>query len=130
MWSKPKRSKANWTKVPGAQVSRKTERKTRVRPRSPKMEGRMRAYWKLAAEYLKANRKCQCPGCWNRSRDIHHARGRVGSLLTDWRHWLALCRPCHNWVAEHPEAARLAGFLCAVGEWNVPDPTPVPQFRP
>lgn len=84
-------------------------------------------YLRLAKEFKAKNPICQVKyRCWARpakSRDIHHKRGRLGPLLTDTRHWLAVCRQCHNWIGDYPVAARTYGWLCPQGLWNVPDNT-------
>ena len=128
-WKKPKQPKANWTRVPGSFVPSRTESRTRVRARSKRMESKMAQYRKLKDEFLRAFPNCQCGGCRNASQEIHHARGRVGSLLLDWRYWLALYRSCHRWLGDNPVKARSHGLLCAEGQWNVPDRTPIPRFE-
>ena len=128
-WKKPKQPKANWTRVPGAKYEPKIQQKYFVPPRSKRMSGMVRGYRKLAEQYIAHARTCQRAGCGRPARDIHHTRGRAGSLLSDWRYWMALCRPCHDWVAEHPVDARSEGLLCAEGKWNVPDRTPIPRFE-
>jgi hypothetical protein len=55
-----------------------------------------------------------------KSRDVHHSRGRVGTLLIDTRFWKAVSRKAHDWIGEHPEEARALGLLCQPGEWNTP----------
>lgn len=49
------------------------------------------------------------------SCDVHHSRGRLGSLLMDARFWIPVCRICHNWIHANPAAAREAGLL---GPWH------------
>jgi len=56
----------------------------------------------------------------DRLNEVHHMRGRAGSLLCDERFWIALSKQGHRWVHENPEKARNMGFLCAKGEWNTP----------
>lgn len=41
-------------------------------------------------------------GCTKWATDVHHTKGRVGSLMLDERHWAQMCRTCHQWVTEHP----------------------------
>ncbi len=55
-----------------------------------------------------------------RSSDVHHQRGRAGTLLIDQRFWMAVSRRGHNWIHNHPQQARYCGYLCAEGLWNVP----------
>ena len=80
----------------------------------------------LVAWFLAAVRVCQ--RCRKRkARDVHHSRGRAGTLLLDWRYFKGVCRCCHDWIGENPTEARAEGFLCAAGLWNVPDRTPIPS---
>ena len=50
-------------------------------------------------------RPCASEGCRARATEVHHGKGRVGSLLCDVRWWLALCGPCHRFVTLHPGEA-------------------------
>lgn len=90
----------------------------------------MREYRKLREDFLRANVRCAKPDCRRAADEVHHTRGRAGSLLLDWRHWRAVCRRCHNWIAGNPEQARALNLLCARGLWNTPDTTQVPPFKP
>lgn len=121
------RAKALWTRLPWAGVKPKARepRWTKVRKQSDAMAKRMREYRKLATRFKLANPSCDCGG---RTRDVHHTRGRAGSLLLDWRYWRPVCRYCHDWIAQHPDAARAEGMLCERGLWNVPDRTPIPPM--
>lgn len=49
--------------------------------------------------------------------EVHHKRGRIGSLLCDGRHWLLVCRTAHHWIHDNPRAAVEAGFIDAL-HWN------------
>jgi hypothetical protein len=35
---------------------------------------------------------------------LHHQKGR-GIHLNEVAYWLAVCRPCHNWITEHSKEA-------------------------
>lgn len=54
----------------------------------------------------------------HRSTEIHHTKGRTGSLLCDERYWKATCAAGHWWIGSHPMQARELGLLCDVGDWN------------
>lgn len=43
--------------------------------------------------------------------EIHHKKGRVGSLLNDTSFWLAVSREGHTWIDNNPDEARKLGFL-------------------
>ena len=55
-----------------------------------------------------------------RLNEVHHTRGRAGTLLTDERHWIAVSKLGHRWIHEHPAEARARGWICAEGKWNTP----------
>lgn len=67
---------------------------------------------------------------WSRTKinrpveDIHHSRGRSGSLESDTRYWVGVCRYCHDWIHQHPAQSReilsTAG-VPLIGPWNRPD---------
>ncbi len=78
----------------------------------------MRVYRRQAAAYKIANPTCSGPVCRQPTSDVHHTRGRSGSLLLDERFWRPVCRKCHDWIAAEPEAARAVGLLCAKGDWG------------
>lgn len=123
--------KALWTTLPGAKQE-ETKKPKRIAQVSSRQRKRLSRYAALKAEWLRvfhSNGICDC-GCWKKSDrlDVHHTRGRAGQLLLDWRHWRALRRECHDWVAAHPVEARRRGLLCEPGLWNVPDETPVPDL--
>lgn len=89
-----------------------------------KRAGQRQAYKAQARRFLEANPVCQVwPMKGNRKRpsvDVHHMRGRFGSLLIDQRFWMAVSREAHDEIHRHPDAARRAGYLCPKGQWNVP----------
>lgn len=51
-----------------------------------------------------------CPISGRPTTDIHHKRGRVGSLFLDERYWVALSREGHKYVEEHPAWAKENGY--------------------
>lgn len=40
--------------------------------------------------------------CTRWATDVHHLRGRIGSLMLDENNWAPMCRSCHAWVTDHP----------------------------
>lgn len=137
MKSKRKWGKALWTQSVGA-VGRMEETKPEKKP-APKRRGpvrkmsvgmarKMRRYAILRKQFLEV--RWTCERCRARSAEhVHHKRGRVGALLTDWRYWMAVCHVCHAWIGDNPTTARQAGYVCAQGLWNRPDPEPCPPFN-
>lgn len=45
------------------------------------------------------------------SQDVHHKRGRIGQMLVNVDHWLAVSRRWHDWIHQNPREARQAGLL-------------------
>ncbi|HET6224641.1 MAG TPA: hypothetical protein VFF27_00085 [Bacteroidia bacterium] len=41
---------------------------------------------------------------------IHHQKGRIGSLFLDENFWLPVSALGHKWIEEHPERAYKEGF--------------------
>jgi hypothetical protein len=78
-------------------------------------------YAKESSAWLAQNRTCEFPGCENQSSDVHHMRGRLGSLLLDKCHWMAVCRGCHSWIHNNIAKARDMGLIASLGEWNTKD---------
>lgn len=101
-----------------------------MKPRKPlkkvsdKRVGEMRVYAKRKKVFLKCHSHCEI--CWTWTpldkRELHHKRGRAGSLYLDERFWLMLCPECHREVHNFPRQAIEAGYLAGAGEWNVPMP--------
>ena len=103
-------------------LATKTVRK-RIAPVSKAKQETLKTYSAFRAAHLAACPKCVgCRVIFKRdsrpATDIHHSRGRLGTLLTDTRWWFALCRECHDWVGANPDAARVYGLLCGQGSWN------------
>lgn len=93
-----------------------------MRPISDRRQMALREYAKIKRIWLKdpKNKTCRFPTCRRKTQDVHHTRGRVGSLLIDAKFWVPLCREHHNWVQMQPARAREVGLLCPPGVWNVP----------
>jgi len=90
-----------------------------LRARSKLRSGQMRIYLHRRLVFLALHPRCVVfPS--KPATDIHHARGRAGTLLLDERFWLPVSRAAHRWIDDHPLQARRAGWLCAAGEWNRP----------
>jgi hypothetical protein len=61
---------------------------------------------------------------WPVKRDlneVHHTRGRAGSLLMDQRFWIPLSKAGHRWVHENMAEARAREWICEAGLWNKPE---------
>lgn len=80
----------------------------RIAQVSKKQASKNREYLKVRLEFLNANQFCAC--CPSYATDVHHKKGREGTLLTDIRFFLPVCRRCHNYIEEHPEWAKRKGY--------------------
>ena len=52
------------------------------------------------------------------ANQIHHIRGRSGSLLWDRRWFKSACADGHAFIGANPDIARKAKVLAEVGEWG------------
>ncbi len=121
LWkSKPASCKECWLKIKAQEQSsgpksyktteKKESRLYRIKSVSDKKLIELKEYRKKRDAYMKANPICQFPSCTLKSEDLHHVKGRVGALLTDERHFKALCRSHHRWVEENPTDAKSMGL--------------------
>ena len=60
--------------------------------------------------YLKDHPICEFYTCDCREVELHHAKGRVGSLLTDIRYFKSLCREHHIFIEKNPVLAKEMGL--------------------
>lgn len=88
------------------------EKPKSISPVSKKRQVEMDEYSIKRNLFLIANPKCQAKlvGCTGNSTDIHHAAGRVGENYLNISKWKALCRNCHTFVEQNPEAAKELGL--------------------
>ncbi len=82
-----------------------------IRKVSAKMSVQLTIYTKMRRSFLEKHPGCQAHlhNCNLLSTDVHHKKGR-GPYLNDPTTWLSVCRPCHNWIEEHPIEAIEMGF--------------------
>ena len=82
---------------------------------SSKRKKKDQEYLKLRARYLTENPLCKVKvkDCMHNATDVHHTRAGadrdVYYLIQST--WIPICRKCPNWVHEHPEEARIMGWL-------------------
>lgn len=77
---------------------------------SDKRKSEKEIYLKLRLKFLQKFEVCQI--CSVRfSGDIHHKKGTAGAYYLDTTTWMALCRPCHQYLENNKKWARSMGFL-------------------
>lgn len=98
--------------------------KTRIASMSKKRTKEAREYARLRKKFLTPARNCEAlvtillagntvrveKGDSTLATEIHHREGR-GKNLNNTSTWLAVCRPCHRWIHQHPSKARALGLL-------------------
>ena len=67
-------------------------------------------YQVLRTEFLGKKENQVCPITGKKTTEIHHKKGRVGSLFLDVRYWLAVSREGHKKIEENPEWAKKEGY--------------------
>jgi hypothetical protein len=78
----------------------------KIKSASEKRKIGLAQYKILRDVYMKDHPICEAglDGCRKKATDIHHQKGR-GANLNEVAHWIAVCRPCHNWITEHSAEA-------------------------
>lgn len=87
---------------------------------SDRQAARNRIWAKVKRDYLKGRLRCERCQKWTNKLDVHHSRGKNGSLRYDTRFFIAVCRPCHTWIDNNRAEARKLGLLCDYGLFNQP----------
>ena len=67
-------------------------------------------YIVLRIEFLGKKENSICPVTGKKTTEIHHKKGRVGSLFLDVRYWLAVSREGHKKIEENPVWAKKEGY--------------------
>jgi hypothetical protein len=67
-------------------------------------------YSNVRISYLNAYPVCEVHNCNNKSDQIHHKAGRIGGLLLDINHFLAVCDTCHKYIELNPLWAKEHGY--------------------
>src|SRR4051812_40999772 len=78
---------------------------------SAKGKARGMAYSVARRAYLFAHPVCEAGRCHATATELHHRRGRNGTLLTDARFFMSLCPAHHAWIHRNPAKARAKGWL-------------------
>lgn len=99
-----------------------------IRKVSKKKAASDRAYNKRVKAWLEG-KYCAVYG-FGPATQVHHQRGRAGSLKMDERFWIPVSAEGHNFIHAFPAEARTTTallsddrnltLLCQIGEWNKP----------
>lgn len=83
-----------------------------IAKRSIKLKRGEALHAKIKRTYLMEHSICECNinDCQRAAVDVHHKKGRVGSLLNDVRFFLPVSRECHTWIETHPKEAAELGL--------------------
>lgn len=129
MQIKAKRRAALWVSAFPEQRARMTASNIASAVKRPGLRSRTPARAKVETIYrreakawlaLPENHKCAVMK-YCLATQVHHIRGRRGSLLRDQSYWLAVSPAGHFWIHNHPVEARRLGMLCEEGKWNASD---------
>lgn len=85
------------------------EKRTPIKPASAKRADQLALYSILRKKWLKG-KLCGVHGCGCMADDVHHKKGRDGDLLVDTRYFLAVCRPHHRYITDHPAESIAEGY--------------------
>lgn len=90
----------------------KKKPKKSISPFSEKMLEGLKVYKVERLKYLEKHPICEAKtnDCTKEAQQIHHKKGRIGSLLTDPAYFLAVCHQCHVYIEVHPEEAKENGW--------------------
>lgn len=102
-WAEYRRRNAGRWTLKRAPLERKPVHIAKI---SGKQKKRLAEYEKEKAIFFKEVTVCQFPGCECEVLTLHHAKGRIGDLLTDREFFRGLCWVHHTWAEENPEEAK------------------------
>lgn len=99
---------------PCAKEGRKPDLKLKTVYKIPKVSKKRQVeqlqYQVLRTEFLSKPENKICPITGRETTDIHHKKGRVGSLFLNTDFWIALSREGHKFVEENPEWSKANGY--------------------
>jgi len=80
----------------------------------------LNAEYKMARqEYLSEYVICEVKDCMHPSEQVHHKKGRIGSLLTDKRFFLGVCAYCHVEIEKKPAWSKKMGYSLSRTEKDI-----------
>jgi len=76
---------------------------------SPKRMEENKVYSILREQFL-LGKWCAYHGHGCIPTTVHHAKGRIGTLLLNVKYWVPLCMQAHEWVERNPKEAKEKGL--------------------
>lgn len=92
-------------KCPCDACKSKAKKPKRIKPVSEKRKAENLVYSELRRVFLNLPENKVCPVTGQPTTDVHHKKGRIGTLLLDTKYWLAVSREGHIKIEENPEWA-------------------------
>ncbi len=105
--------------MPKSKMLRSKTRRKRINPVSARQRKRLALYRKISKQFLADHKYCIVCRCGYPS-EIHHVRGRLGTLLVDTRFFAAVHPECHQRIHNHLHWAQIEGWIAPAGKWNTP----------
>lgn len=113
-WHQASRTDKKWLNGSKGQLTKESVLKPttskRIKQISDKKLEELKEYRIVRDRYFKNNPVCEFPNCSSREITLHHAKGRIGSLLTDDRYFKSLCMYHHRVIEENPTEAKRLGL--------------------
>ena len=88
---------------------RKKNKRRRIPYISKARQADLKIYAVARDQYLKDNPMCErCK--IERSDQIHHKKGKVGSMLYNKTYFMAVCFECHRYIEDNPNESKQKGW--------------------
>ena len=81
-----------------------------IAKKSAKRVNEEKVYKIKRKQFLEAFPFCEVKLCRCQSTEVHHKKGRIGSLLTDDNFFMAVCREHHSEIELNPIWAKKNGY--------------------
>ena len=79
---------------------------------SKSMEVKLKEYSRRKKEFMSLPENKYCPVYPNRlATEVHHSKGRIGSLLLNTEFWIAVSSDGHKFIHENDSWSRRKGYL-------------------
>jgi len=83
-----------------------------IRKVSKSMQSKLKIYSGLKKEFMSLPENKYCPIFKNKlSTEVHHLKGRIGSLLLNTEFWISVSSEGHKFIHENDRWSRKRGYL-------------------